>query len=46
MFPESTGVIQEQLRRLDTAAPAPAGCDPAAGSLLAAAEVQRSQAES
>ena len=43
--PELDRVIQQRLRRLDPAAPAMTGCDPAARSLLAAAEAQRSQAD-
>lgn len=43
--PEIDRVIQEHLRRLDTAAPALAGCDPAARSLLATAEAQWAQAD-
>jgi hypothetical protein len=43
--PELDRVIQQHLRRLDTAAPAMTGCDPAARSLLAVAEAQRSQAD-
>ena len=44
-IPEIDRVIQQHMRRLDTAAPAMTGCDTAARSLLAAAEAQRSEAD-
>jgi hypothetical protein len=43
--PELDRVIQQNLRRLDTPAPAMTGCDPGARSLLAAAEALRSQVD-
>lgn len=43
--PELDRIIQQHLRRLDAAAPAMTGYDPAARSKLAAAEAQRSQTE-
>ena len=43
--PELDRIIQQHLRRLDAAAPAMTGCDPATRSMLAAAEAQRSQTE-
>ena len=44
-IPEIDRVIQQHMRRLDTAAPAMTGCDAAARSLLAAAAAQRSEAD-
>ena len=43
--PELDRVIQQNVRRLDVAAPAMTGCDPDARSLLSAAEALRSQTE-
>lgn len=44
-IPEIDQVIRQHMRRLDTAAPAMNGCDTAARSLLAAAEVHRSEVD-